>query len=195
MKQKIILASNNKHKIEEFRQILTDYEIVSLYDIGFNDDIVEDGETFLENALIKAKAVREYILTKNMDALIVADDSGLCVNALDGEPGIYSARYAGEHGNNDANRAKLLKNLEGKEDRSAYFICTLVLMKPDGTYEHFEGKTYGNILLKETGDRSFCFDCLFYSDDLKKSFGEASPEEKNSVSHRYRAILKLKEAL
>ena len=194
MKQKIILASNNKHKIEEFSQILTNYEILSLKDIGYYDDIVEDGETFLDNALIKANAVREFLNGK-VDALIVADDSGLCVNALNGEPGVYSARYGGSHGNNAANRAKLIKNLDGKKDRSAYFICMLVLMSADGSYEYFEGKTYGKILEKETGDTSFCYDCLFLSDDLKKSFGEASSSEKNSVSHRFRAIQKLKQAL
>ena len=195
MKQKIILASNNKHKIDEFKEILTDYDILSLKDIGFCDEIVENGNTFLDNALIKANALRDYLKQQNIDALIVADDSGLCVNALGGKPGIYSARYGGGHGNNEANRAKLIEDLKDKQDRSAYFVCTLVLMKVDGSYKHFEGKTYGTILQKEVGDTSFCYDCLFLSDDLNKSFGEASSEEKNLVSHRFRAIQKLRQEL
>ena len=193
--KRIVLASDNRHKIKEFREILADYEILALKDVGFNDEIVEDGKTFLENALIKAKAVKVFLDNKNIDAYIIADDSGLCVNSLNGEPGIYSARYAGEHGNNDANRKKLLDNLRDKEDRSAYFNCTLVLLKNDGSYDHFDGKTYGEILTAEEGNRDFCFDCLFYSSDLKKSFGVATAEEKNSVSHRARAIEQLKKYL
>ena len=124
------------------------------------------------------------------DYIVLADDSGLCVDALNGEPGVYSARYAGGHGNNQANRDKLLSNLEGK-DRSAYFCCTIVVMYPDGTYKVFEGKTYGKITTEELGDKSFGYDCIFYSNDLNKTFGEASEEEKNSVSHRARALNQL----
>ena len=191
----IILASNNSHKIQEFKQILNEYQILSLKDIGFLDDIVEDGQTFLDNALIKARAVYDYLKQKKLNYYIVSDDSGLCVNALNGEPGVYSARYASEHGNNQANRNKLIENIKDKKDKTAYFICTLVLMKPDGSYEHFEGKTFGRILLTEVGDNSFCYDCLFLSDDLNKTFGEASNDEKNAVSHRFRAIKKLAIAL
>ena len=123
--------------------------------------------------------------------MVLADDSGLCVDSLDGEPGIYSARYAGTHGNEQANRNKLIKNLEGK-DRSAYFNCTIVVMYPNGEYKVYEGKTYGKITEEEYGKKDFGYDCIFYSDDLNKTFGEATEQEKNSVSHRARALEKLK---
>ncbi len=189
--EKIILASNNKHKISEFRQML-DCEVLSLEDIGFVDEIVEDGETFLENSLIKAKAVSKFLKEKNIVANVIADDSGLCVNALDGRPGIYSARYAVEH-NDKANRQKLLQELEGKADRSAYFVCLIVKLFSDGHYVSVEGRTYGKILTEEKGDTSFGYDCLFFSDELQKSFGQATSEEKNAVSHRGRALKKLLE--
>ena len=183
----IVLASNNAHKIQEFREMLPLFNILSLKDIGFFDEIVEDGETFLENSLIKARAITNYLNSKDKQMMVIADDSGLCVNALGGAPGVYSARFAGDH-SNQANRNKLLDELKNKEDRSAYFVCLLTVMKPDGSYNYVEGKSFGKITTSEIGDTSFCYDCLFYSDDLNKTFGEASEEEKNSVSHRGRAI-------
>ena len=187
----IVLASNNKHKIKEFREILTDYEILSLADIGFEEDIEETGATFEENALIKAKTIQEYIKEKGLNYIVISDDSGLCVDSLGGMPGVYSARYAGEHGNNVKNRAKLQTELEGK-DRTAYFICTIVVYYPNGEYKAFEGRTYGKITKEEIGSKDFGYDCIFYSDELNKTFGEATEEEKNSVSHRGRAIEKLR---
>ncbi|MBQ8468928.1 MAG: RdgB/HAM1 family non-canonical purine NTP pyrophosphatase [Clostridia bacterium] len=184
----IVLASNNKHKISEFKEMLPDFKVLALKDVGFFEDIVEDGTTFLENSLIKARAITKFLNEKGKKALVIADDSGLCVNSLNGEPGVYSARYAGEHGNNVENRAKLLKKLKNKADRSAYFVCLLTVMNPDGTYSYVEGKTFGHITPEERGNTSFCYDCLFYSDELKKTFGEATDDEKNSVSHRGRAI-------
>lgn len=192
MKQ-LILASNNDHKIKEFREIFSDYEILSLNDIEFFEDIVEDGETFFENSLIKCKAVHEFLKLKWIEAEIIADDSGLCVNALNGAPGVYSARYAGWHWDNAANRAKLLRELEWKEDRSAYFLCCIVKMSPNWEYIYSEWKTFWKILTEEIGGKSFGYDCLFFSDDLQKSFWEATADEKNSVSHRWRAIAKLLE--
>ena len=185
--KKIILASNNDHKIKEFREIFKDYEILSLNDIWFLDDIVEDWETFLDNALIKCKAVYKFLKEKWMEANIMADDSWLCVNALNWAPWVYSARYAIEH-DVVANRAKLLKELEWKDDRSAYFLCCIVEMFPDWNYIYSEWKTFWKILTEEIGDKSFGYDCLFFSDDLQKSFWEATADEKNSVSHRWRAI-------
>ena len=182
----IVLASNNKHKIKEFKKILKDYNILSLEDIGFYDDIVEDGNSFLENSLIKAKTISNYLKEKNLEYIVVADDSGLCCEALDGAPGIYSARYAGDH-NIQANRDKLIVNLKDK-DKTAYFNCTIVVYYPDDTYKHFEGKTFGQIIEEERGSTDFGYDCIFLSDDLGKTFGEASEEEKNKVSHRGRAI-------
>lgn len=190
----IVLASNNKHKIKEVKEILGDINILTLNDIGYLEDIEENGETFLENALIKAKTISEYLKEKGLDYDVLSDDSGLCCVGLNLEPGIYSARYAGGHGDDKANRDKLISNLKDK-DRSAYFNCTLVLYHIDGTYDYREGKTYGKIIDEERGDASFGYDCIFLSDDLNKTFGEASSEEKNSVSHRSRALSQIKELI
>ena len=185
--KKIVLATNNKHKLKEYRKILTDYEVISLDDIGYTEDIVEDADTFVDNAFIKARTIHNYLKDKGLDYIVAGEDGGLCVDSLNGAPGVYSARYAGEHGNDKANRAKLLKELEGK-DRSAYFTCTIAVVYPDGRENHFEGRTYGVITEEEMGDTSFGYDCVFYSNDLNKVFGESTEEEKNSVSHRGRAI-------
>ena len=189
--RKIILASNNQHKIKEFKEIFTDAEILSLNDIWFHNDIIEDWKTFLENAFIKCNTVRKFLIEKWIDANIIADDSGLCVNALNWEPWIHSARYAGWHWDNVANRAKLLEELKWKSDKTAYFNCTIVEMFPNWEYIYSEWKTYWTILEEEIWDKSFGYDCLFFSDDLKTSFGEATSDEKNKVSHRWRAITNL----
>ena len=187
---KLIIASNNSHKVYEIKQILKDRfdEILSLREAGVNHETVEDGATFAENAMKKAREIAEIT-----GCAALADDSGLCVNALGGAPGIYSARYAGEHGNDAKNRALLLENMKDKEDRTANFTCALALVMPDGTAITVEGKTYGKILHEETGEGGFGYDSLFYSDDLQKSFGVATAEEKNSVSHRFRALQNLRE--
>lgn len=189
-KKTIVVASNNLHKIKEIKEILTEYSIIPMGEIGFNEDIEENGKTFEENALIKAQTIHKYLKKSGKDYLVLADDSGLCVDALDGAPGVYSARYAGTHGNEQANRDKLLKELEGKE-RTAYFNCTIAIVYPNGEHQIFEGKTFGKITTKEIGKKDFGYDCLFYSDDLNKTFGEATEEEKNSVSHRARALEKI----
>jgi len=186
-KKKIVLASNNEHKLKEFKEILTSYKIITLKDIGFTEEIEETGSTFEENALIKAKTVHDFLQNKNLDYPVIAEDSGLCVDALDGAPGIYSARYAGGHSNDKKNRDKLQKELEGKK-RSAYFICTIVVYDKDNIDKTFVGKTYGEITHEERGSKEFGYDCIFYSNDLKKTFGEATEEEKNKISHRARAI-------
>lgn len=192
--KKIVLASSNKHKVKEFHEILKNVEILSLDDIGFQGDIEENGTTFLENALIKAKTVSEFLKEKGLDYDVVSDDSGCCCNALNGEPGIYSARYSGDH-DFQGNRDLVRKKLRNKKDKSAYFNCTIVLYHSDGTYESFDGKTTGVIIEEEKGSKEFGYDCIFLSDDLGKTFGEATAEEKNSVSHRKRAIEKLKKVL
>lgn len=191
--KKIILASNNKHKIEEISNILTEKEIIPMEQIGFDKEIIENGNTFLENALIKAKTISKFIKNKGLDYDVLSDDSGLCCEALNGEPGIYSARYSKDH-NDKANRDKLIKNLKDK-DKTAYFNCTMVLYHIDDTYEYVEGKTYGKIIDHEVGDSSFGYDCIFLSDDLNKTFGSATKEEKNSVSHRFRALNQIKKIL
>ena len=134
----IVLASNNKHKIKEFREILDIYNILSLEDIGFKEDIEETGTTFEENSKIKAEAILDYLKKNKINAMVVADDSGLCCKALDGAPGVLSARYADDH-NDQANRDKLLRELEGK-DRDAYYVCCITLI--DGKdVKQFIGKT------------------------------------------------------
>lgn len=189
--EKLVIASGNKGKIEEIKSILGKfYDVVSMGEMGFNEDIEETGSTFFENALIKAKTVA---LALNCSAL--ADDSGLMVEALNGAPGIYSARYAGEHGNDKSNRDLLLKNLIGKENRKAKFASSVVLYQPNGKYIEGYGETHGTILFEEKGINGFGYDCIFYSEDLNVSFGEASFEDKNKVSHRYRALCDLAKKL
>jgi XTP/dITP diphosphohydrolase len=183
--KKIIVASGNKHKIEEIKSIFNDVEIISMHDAGFNDDIEETGDSFKQNAYIKAKAVCDAL-----NAPTLADDSGLCVDVLDGAPGIYSARFSGE--GDAGNRALLLKRMNGLSHRKAHFECAVCLAMPDGKTYFGEGRTFGKIMFEEIGDNGFGYDPLFYSDDLKKSFGVATEDEKNSVSHRYRALQDLR---
>ena len=192
--KKIVLASNNKHKIKEVKEMLDNVEILTLNDIEYYEEIEETGETFFDNALIKASTIGHYLKEKGLEYEVLADDSGLCCEALNLEPGVYSARYSGEHDNSKANRKKLINNLKGKE-KKAYFSCTMVLYRPDGSYVSVEGKTYGTIIEEERGDTSFGYDCIFLSDDLGVTFGEASSEDKNKVSHRFRALEQIKKEI
>lgn len=185
----LVLASGNKGKIAEIGEMLPEFSVIGYKDAGLDFEIEETGATFYENALIKAKAVSEAL---GLPAF--ADDSGLCVNALSGAPGIFSARFAGD-GNDEHNIDKLLKELDGVKDRSAKFVCSLVLYYPDGKIISAEGETNGEILFERAGKNGFGYDPIFYSADLKKSLGEASSKEKNSVSHRSRALKNLKEKL
>ncbi len=185
---KLIAATGNAHKLQEIRQILREYEILSAREAGFTGEVEETGKSFLENALLKARAVAHAL---RLPAL--ADDSGLSVDALGGAPGIYSARYSG--GGDRENRALLLKNLSGKEDRRAHFCCAVALVFPDGREYTAEGRTFGTILEEERGKNGFGYDPLFFSEDLQKSFAEATEEEKNAVSHRGRALMALKKQL
>lgn len=192
--KKIIVASNNAHKIKEISQILDTYEILRMSEIGFNDDIVEDGNTYEENATIKAKTIRAYVAnTPYSDCVIIADDSGLAVDALNGAPGVFSARYSGL--GDEGNRQKLLKELDGIENRGAHFYCCMAVSTPDGKIETLVGKTHGTITHEKRGSDTFGYDPLFMSDTLGKTFGEATKEEKNSVSHRYYALKKVKDYL
>lgn len=188
-KQTLVLASGNAGKIREFAEMFADFTVKGYKDFGLDFDIEETGKTFYENAFIKARAAS---LALGLPAL--ADDSGLCVDSLGGAPGIYSARYAGD-GSDEHNIQKLLKELESKKDRKASFHCSLVLFYPNGKIVSSEGKTEGRILFEKEGTRGFGYDPIFYSDDLKKSFGTATEEEKNAVSHRARAVAALKEKL
>ena len=188
--EKIILASNNAHKIKEFKEIFNNYEIVPMKEIGFNEEIVEDGTTFEENSKIKTEAISNFLKKNGLNHMVMADDSGLCVDALNGEPGVYSARYGGSPSDQD-HRDLLLKNLEGKPNRNAKFVCVITLQKPNGETIIGRGEVNGTILTEEIGDKSFGYDCVFHSTEINKCFGLATPAEKNSVSHRGRAIADL----
>lgn len=188
MKTKLVAATTNAGKLKDLRAILTDFEIVSAADVGFCDDVEETGKTFMENALLKARTVCR---ATGLPAL--ADDSGLCVDALNGAPGIYSARYSGQ--GVMANRQLLLKNLQGQTNRAAHFHCAVALVYPDGREYTAEGETHGVITTEERGQGGFGYDCLFFSHDLGKTFGSATHEEKNAVSHRGRALKQLLAAL
>ena len=182
--KKLLVASNNAHKLSEIRQILSDrFEVVSLKEAGVSVDPEETGSTFEDNALIKAKAVYEV---SGMYAL--SDDSGLCVNCLGGAPGVYSARYAGEKASDADNNKLLLENMRNAEDRSAKFVCSVVLYFGDNNFISGYGETNGIILEKQKGSNGFGYDPLFLSDEIGKTFAEATADEKNAVSHRRRAL-------
>ena len=185
----VVAATGNAHKLREMREILKGVTLLSAAEAGFLEEVEETGATFLENALIKARATAK---ATGMPA--IADDSGLCVDALNGAPGVYSARYSklfGPDGWTLGNRALLLKNLEGKTDRRAHFTCAIALVYPDGREITAEGRTYGTILTEERGENGFGYDPLFCSDELGCTFAEASEEAKNAVSHRGRALAAL----
>ena len=183
MEKILVVATGNAHKLREIAEIFPEYKVVSQKEKGFDEDVVEDGNTFSENALIKARAAAKFL-----NCIALADDSGLCVDALNGEPGIFSARYCGKHGFDRENRLLLLKNMENVSNRKAHFTSAVALVFPTGEEIVTEGHTYGEILFEEVGDGGFGYDCIFKSDDLGKSFGVATAEEKNAVSHRYRAL-------
>ncbi len=185
---KVVAATGNAHKLREFREIFPAWEIVSEREAGFSGEVEETGETFAENALLKARAVCRATGLPSL-----ADDSGIAVEALGGAPGVYSARYSG--GGDAENRALLLRNMQGVTDRRARFVCAVALVFPDGREVTAEGETCGEVLHSERGSGGFGYDSLFYSADLKKSFGEATEEEKNSVSHRGRALRALEAKL
>lgn len=192
----VIAATNNQHKLEEIRDILKDigYEVLSLKDVGIKVDIEENGTTFRENALIKAREI--WRLTGKAS---IADDSGLEVFALNGEPGVYSARYAGVEGDekDKANNKKLLQNMKDIPDnkRQARFVSTIALIFPDGKEIVTEGYVYGTIGYKEKGENGFGYDPLFIIDGLDKTMAQLTSEEKNKISHRANALEELKKML
>lgn len=195
MTNKLVLASNNAHKVEEIRAILSQvgYDVVSMKDIGLGDlEIVEDGVTFYENAKIKAKT-----LLDRLNVVVLADDSGLEVDALDGAPGVYSARYAGEPKSDAKNNEKLLSALADIADdqRGARFVTELVMLFPTGEEIHVRGTVEGLIAHLPSGDNGFGYDPLFYVPSLGKTFAELTAEEKNKNSHRARALDALLERL
>ena len=191
---KLILASNNPAKLREMRELLADMgvEVLSQREAGCDFEVEETGSTFEENAYLKAAAV-----TKATGLPAVADDSGLMVDALDGAPGIYSARYTGNHADSDeARNAFLLKKLEGAGNRRAKFVSCVCCTFPNGDTLRTRGEWHGSIALAPRGDNGFGYDPLFLSDDRPgKTNGELSPEEKNSLSHRGKAFREFKEKL
>ena len=191
----MIAATQNKGKLKELRQITEKFglELVSMADAGYADlDVEETGTTFRENSLIKAKTVAE--LTGKP---CIADDTGLCVDYLNGEPGINSARYSGVHGDDQANRTKLLKALEGvpAEKRGAHFTCCITVYYPDGKTLVAEGICPGRISEEEMGDGGFGYDKLFIPEGHEESFASLGVEVKNVIGHRARALAILEEML
>lgn len=181
----LIFATHNNNKVKEVTKMLPSYlSMKSLTDINFFDEIEETGTTFEENAQLKAKTIFDKT-GKN----IFADDSGLVIEALDGAPGVYSARYAGT-GKDEDNIAKALKELEGKTNRKAYFISIFCLIL-DGKEYFFEGRVNGTIATEIMGKNGFGYDPIFIPDGFSKSFAQMSPEEKNAISHRGKAVEKL----
>lgn len=191
--KKLIVASNNKHKISEIKQILRDFpfQILSMQEAGINTDVDENGSTFEENAHIKAIEIYKALGKKYA---VLADDSGLIVDILNGEPGVFSARYSGVHGNDKKNNEKLLYNLKGIEfeKRKAHFICAIELIFDENNIIDVQGSVEGYIIEEERGIDGFGYDPLFYVPKFNKTFAEITSEEKNSISHRGEALKKLK---
>ena len=186
--KKLILASNNEHKVEEIKSILDDYTILTLKDINFNQEIIEDGTTFEENALIKARTISQFF-----GKTAIADDSGLSVELLDGRPGVYSARYSKEQ-TDDKNIEKVLFELNGKKSK-AKFVSVIALVEPDGTEHTFRGECHGEIIFEKRGNNGFGYDPIFYVPTLNKTFAELTPEQKNSISHRKQSLEKFSQFL
>ncbi len=190
MKKKIILATHNQHKTHEFRTALSEFdiEIISLDDLGYHDEIIENGNTFIENALIKARTIK-----KLFPYPVISDDSGLSINSLDGFPGIHSARFMEDKSYLEKCSAinQMLKN---KEDKTAFFTCIIAYI--DDNEEHiFEGQCHGIIIDDYRGQNGFGYDPIFYIPSLKKTFAELSENEKNQISHRGQALLQFKKYL
>ncbi len=182
----LIVATHNANKLREIGQILPGWTIS-----GEDAGVEETGVTFAENAFLKARAVA----ARHPGAWVLADDSGLAVDALGGAPGVRSARYAGHDGDTPANNALLLKNLAGVTNRRAHFACAIALIAPDGTERHFEGRCDGHIAEAPSGEGGFGYDPLFIPDGHDRSFAELAPSEKNAISHRGRALAALRAEL
>ena len=191
---KVIFATSNAGKMKEIREILKDLnvEILSMKEAGIDIDIVEDGKTFEENALIKARTIRDLT-----GCLVLADDSGLEVDALNKEPGIYSARYMGEDTSYDLKNANIIERLSGLsgDERSARFVCVIAAAFPDGTEETRRGPIEGQIAYAPAGENGFGYDPIFYVSEYKCTTAQLSAEQKNEISHRGKALRAMKEVL
>lgn len=183
---KIIAATSNNGKVREIKSIFSNMEIISMREAGIDIEIEENGASFLENALIKARAIAALC-----DCAVLSDDSGLCADALDGAPGIYSARYAGEQASDEERYRKLLGVMENEKNRNAHFTSAVALILPDGKELTALGHVEGKIGYEPKGENGFGYDPIFICDELGKTFAEASDDEKNSISHRKRALSEL----
>lgn len=195
MKKKIIFATKNQNKMKEIREILADrdYEILSMEEAGISLDIVEDGTTFEENALIKAKAIRDLV----KDAIVLADDSGLAIDYLHGAPGIYSSRFEGEDTPYSVKNQILLDKLSGvpEEKRTARFVCAVAAAFPDGTDQVVRGTIEGIIGYEPAGENGFGYDPIFYVPEFGCTTAQMPAEQKNSISHRGKALQMIREYL
>ena len=183
--QRIVLATGNPGKLRDFRGLLegSGIQVELPQDHGVSLDVEESGVTFQENALLKARAHARLI-----SCAVLADDSGLAVDALGGAPGVYSARYAGPDCDDAANNRKVIEAVRGKADRGAAFVCVLALVLPNGTEITAEGRCQGRIIDEERGGNGFGYDSVFFREDLDCTFGQATPEQKNQRSHRGAAV-------
>ncbi len=193
--RKVILSSGNKHKISEIKDILKgmSFEVVSKDDLGYTDfEVEEDGNTLEENAFKKAEELHRLV-----KGIVIADDTGLFVDALNGDPGVYSARYAGEPVSYEENNILLLRNLKDvpTEKRTAHFKTVMAVIFEDGRRMSAEGRVDGTIAFEERGKNGFGYDPLFIVEDTGRTFSEMTEEEKNNVSHRARALRNLREKL
>ena len=192
---RLIIATGNEDKVREIDEILegTGFEAISMKQAGFTPDIVEDGTTFEENALIKAKAV--HALTEG--EYVMADDSGLCIDALDGAPGIYSARFCGEDSTYEEKFRKIFEMLKDvpEEERTARFVCAIAVVRPDGTSFTVRGEVSGVLHEEPMGDNGFGYDPIFYVPEFGMTTAQMDPEQKNAISHRGRALRSMVEKL
>lgn len=190
---KIVYGTSNKGKIEQVKEYLEykkeNIEIVSLIDIGFDEEIVEDGKTFEENSLIKAKAIKSFCDKNNIHEIIMTDDAGLCIDALNGEPGVYSARYAGDHAPQIESITKVLNKMKDvkDEDRTAKFVCVLTLMMPDGTIKVARGETLGKIVKTPGPLGKLTYGPIFIPNGFNKTMNELTDEELGAT-HREKAL-------
>ncbi len=193
MLDKILVATGNQGKLKEIREILEGIEIIGMRDVGIDIEVEENGETFQENAYIKASEI-----AKLTGMPVLADDSGLCVDILDGAPGVFSARFAGEDATDDENTDKLLSLLKDipEEKRRARFVCAMCLCFPDGSkIESFAAGSEGIIINEKRGENGFGYDPVFFALDLNKTYAEMTMEEKNQISHRKAALVALSQKL
>ena len=183
----IIMATGNKNKVKEIREMLagTDMNVISMKEAGINADIIEDGTSFEENAVIKAETI-----SKIAGSIVIADDSGLEIDYLNGEPGIYSARYMGEDTSYDIKNAELIRRLDGVPDekRTARFVCAMAIAYPDRKTSVFRGEFEGIIAREPAGTNGFGYDPILYLPERGCTSAELNPEEKNAISHRGKAL-------